>query len=124
MLAVALAQEMPVTETLALRSRLRESLGLELAATVVNACLPERLGPRQAGTVAEALDARASADGVVRAALRAAASEHARASVQREQIARLAEGLAAPPLELPYVFAPALDASALGTLADLLEELL
>ena len=123
-LAVALPEEMPVTETLALRRRLQETLGLELAGAVVNACLPERLGPRQAGTVAEALAARAQTDGVVHAALQAAASEHARACAQREQIARLADGLAAPPLELPYVFAPALDPAALGGLADLLEELL
>jgi anion-transporting ArsA/GET3 family ATPase len=122
-LAVALPEEMPVTETLALRRGLREALDLELAGVVVNACLPPRLGPRQAGTVA-ALAARSGADGVVGAALRAAASEHARASAQREQVARLAEGLAAPPLELPYVFAPLLDAAALATLADLLEELL
>jgi anion-transporting ArsA/GET3 family ATPase len=133
--AVALPEEMPVTETLALRRRLREALGLELAAVVVNACLPLRLGPRQAGTVAGALErehaageasgaSRARAGRVVRAALQTAASEHARASLQREQVARLADGLAAPPLELPYLFTPALDPAALGGLADLLEELL
>jgi anion-transporting ArsA/GET3 family ATPase len=122
-LAVALPEEMPVTETLALRRRLRETLGLELAGAVVNACLPERLGPRQAGTVADAL-AATGRKRVARAALRTALSEHARASGQREQVARLAEGLAAPPLELPYLFVDALDPAALGTLADRLEELL
>jgi anion-transporting ArsA/GET3 family ATPase len=120
--AVALAQEMPVTETLALRRRLHEALGLELAAVVVNACLPERFGPRQAGTVAEALAAYAHEDGAVRAALSAAASEHARASAQREQIARLTDGLAGPPLELPHL--SELDAAALEGLADQLEALL
>ncbi|HEX5147039.1 MAG TPA: hypothetical protein VFV85_08455, partial [Conexibacter sp.] len=61
---------------------------------------------------------------VVRAALRAAVSEHARAGEQREQVERLAAGLAATPLELPYLFAPQLDAAALEGLADLLEPLL
>lgn len=141
--AVALPEEMPVTETLTLRRRLRDALGLEPAAVVVNACLPERLGPRQAKTAAEALDG-ASAP-VVRAALRSALSEHARASVQREQVARLADGFADAPrtplVELPYVFpwgpasaghvagsgtpgAEALDPAALGGLADRLEGLL
>jgi anion-transporting ArsA/GET3 family ATPase len=121
-LAVALPQEMPVTETLALQRRLRATLGLELAHVVVNACLPERVGPRQAGTVAAALPGARTP--VVRAALRAAVSAHARASAQREQVARLADGLGAEPLELPYLYAPALDAAALAPLADLLEELL
>jgi anion-transporting ArsA/GET3 family ATPase len=122
--AVALAEEMPVTETLALRRRLRATLGLEPAHVVVNACLPPRIGPRQARTLADALPA-ADAPPVVRAALRAAVAEHARAAAQREQVARLAEEPGAPPpLELPYLFAPALDATALGPLADLLEGLL
>ena len=122
-LAVALPEEMPVTETLDLRRRLPEAIGLELAGVVVNACLPERLGPRQARTVADAL-ASAGGKRAAQAALRTALSEHARASGQREQIARLAEGLGSPPLELPYLFAEALDPAALGTLADRLEELL
>jgi len=120
--AVALPEEMPVTETLALRRRLRDTLGLELGAVVVNACLPERIGPRQARTAADAL-ARTQAP-VARAALRAALSEHARACGQREQVARLAEGLDTAPLELPYLFVERLDPAALGTLADRLEELL
>lgn len=122
-LAVALPEEMPVTETLSLRRRLRETLGLELAGAVVNACLPERLGPRQARTVADAL-AATSDSRVAQAALRTALSEHARASGQREQVARLAEGLGAPPLELPYLFVEALDPATLGELADRLGELL
>jgi anion-transporting ArsA/GET3 family ATPase len=123
--AVALPEEMPVTETLMLRRGLREAIGQEPAAVVVNACLPERLGPRQARTVADALEA--TGDRVVHAALRTALSEHARASAQREQAARLAEELgrdAIAPLELPYVFAETLGAAELGDLADHLEVLL
>jgi anion-transporting ArsA/GET3 family ATPase len=137
--AVALPEEMPVTETLALRGRLREAIGQEPAAVVVNACLPERLGPRQAKTVADALEA--GSDRVVHAALRTALSEHARADAQREQAARLSEGLArgaeaghvaggggspgkVMPLELPYLFAETLGPAELGGLADRLEALL
>jgi anion-transporting ArsA/GET3 family ATPase len=121
--AVALPEEMPVTETLALRRRLREAIGQEPAAVVVNACLPERLGPRQAGTVAEAVET--AQDRVVHAALRAALSEQARAAAQREQVARLTEGLnGAAPLELPYLFTETLGPAELGGLAERLEELL
>jgi anion-transporting ArsA/GET3 family ATPase len=140
--AVALPEEMPVTETLALRRRLHDALGLELAHVIVNACLPERIGPRQGRTLADALERAHTAGAVdalraatrdepggatsdvVRAALRSAVSEHRRASAQREQVTRLADGLAAPPLELPYLFAPAIDPAALDALAERLERLL
>ena len=120
---VALPEEMPVTETLALRDGLREAIGQEPAAVVANACVPGRLGPRQARTVADALDA--TDDRVAQAALRTALSEHARVVEQRAQLARLTEGLGGvAPLELPYAFAPTLDATALGLLAERLEGLL
>jgi anion-transporting ArsA/GET3 family ATPase len=125
-LAVALAEEMPVAETLVLQRRLRDELGLQLAHVIVNACLPERIGPRQARTVEQAL-ARAQAGTdtpLVTAALEAAVGEHARAVAQHEQVAKLAAGVGSAPLELPYLFAPTLDASALAPLADRLEELL
>jgi hypothetical protein len=110
---------MPVNETLLLRRRLHDELGIELAQVVVNALYPERFGPRQAGTAARALD-RAHTP-LVRAALQATVSEHARATAQREQLARLAEGIERAPLTLPFLFAPALDRAGLDTLADLLE---
>jgi anion-transporting ArsA/GET3 family ATPase len=118
-LAVALPEEMPVQETLFLQRGLREQLGIELAQIVANACYPQRLGPRQASGAERAL--AGAEPGLVRAALQAAVSEHARAGVQREQIARLAAACGQEPLELPYVFAPQLDRAALEGLADLLE---
>ena len=78
--------------------------GLELAAVFVNALLPERF------TDAEARRAAAgptSAVGPARTARSAAAlSEHARAAAQREQLARLRDGLGAavPGVELPFLF--------------------
>ncbi len=121
-LAVALLEEMPVNETLLLRARLLEELGIELAAVVANACAPSRIGPRQAQSVANAL-ARAE-DPLVHAALAAAHAEHARAALQQEQLARLADGLARTPLALPQLTAPLLDAAALAPLVELLEPLL
>jgi anion-transporting ArsA/GET3 family ATPase len=117
--AVALPEEMPVSETLVLARRLREELGIELAQVVVNALYPQRLGPRQALAAQDALAGARTP--LVRAALGAAVAEHARAGVQRAQLARLADGLGRAPLELPYLFAPVLDASALAPLADALE---
>jgi hypothetical protein len=117
--AVALPEEMPVSETLVLARRLREELGIELAQVVVNALYPQRLGPRQAAAAEDAIAGAKTP--LVRAALGAAVAEHTRAGVQREQLARLADGLGRAPLELPYLFAPVLDSAALAPLADALE---
>lgn len=120
--AVALAEEMPVNETLRLRRELREQLGVELAATVVNALVPDRLGPRQGATVARA--EQEAADPLLRSALRAAHSEHLRARAQQAQVERLAAGLGSAPLELPYLFTPAVDLDGLEALSTHLEALL
>jgi hypothetical protein len=66
-----------------------------------------------------------ASDRVVHAALSAALSQQARASAQREQAARLREGLEGiEQVELPYLIADALGPAQLGGLADELEALL
>jgi anion-transporting ArsA/GET3 family ATPase len=120
--AVALAEEMPVTETIELADALYDRMGLQLAQVVANGLFPARLGPRQTRTVRDALEhARAP---LARAALRAALSEQAQAAAQREQLARLADATGLEPLRLPRVVAPALDRGALAGLADVLESAL
>jgi anion-transporting ArsA/GET3 family ATPase len=120
--AVALAEEMPVNETLMLAQELRAQMGIELAEVFVNALVPERLGPRQLGSVEGALERAGTT--AVRAALRAAASEARRAHGQRAEVERLAQGLGRAPHTLPYVYAPALDRDALEQLATHVEPLL
>jgi anion-transporting ArsA/GET3 family ATPase len=117
-IAVATAEEMPVNETLSLHEAL-EREGLALDAVIVNALYPARFEEPELAEVGAALE-RASAP-VARVALRAALSEHARAVTQREQRARLSEGLRAPLVDLPYVFADHLDRPQLELLADALE---
>ena len=82
--AVALAEEMPVNETIELEGKLRDELGMDLSALFANGAPPERF------SVAEA-EAMASVDGVgsaaARAALEAALAAHERASSQRSQVA-------------------------------------
>jgi anion-transporting ArsA/GET3 family ATPase len=118
LVAVATAEEMPVNETLAIRDEL-EREGLALDAVIVNSLYPSRFSARDAGKLRKALgevDASAS-----RGAIRAALSEHARASAQQEQRARLRDGLGTELVELPYVFADQLGRQELEQLADALE---
>jgi anion-transporting ArsA/GET3 family ATPase len=118
LVAVATAEEMPVNETLAIRDEL-EREGLVLDAVIVNSLYPSRFSARDARKLQKALgelDASAS-----RGAIRAALSEHARATAQHEQQARLRDGLGTDVVELPYLFADQLGRDELEQLADALE---
>ena len=117
-IAVTTAEEMAVNETLTLREVLdREQLALD--AVIANARYPERFDDRLCAKLDDAL--RRTESPLVRAALKAALSEHARAAAQREQLQRLSEGLEIEPTELPYLFAEQLGPAELGMLADALE---
>ncbi|HZI90542.1 MAG TPA: ArsA-related P-loop ATPase [Thermoleophilaceae bacterium] len=117
-LAVALAEEMPVNETIDLEGRLREQMGLELALVLVNGVLPERF----TGAEAEAI---AAADGdagpVAREALEAALTAHERAKAQRSQVGRLRRGTEAPVATLPFLLTPELELAGLEELSRELE---
>jgi anion-transporting ArsA/GET3 family ATPase len=117
--AVATAEEMPVNETLWLRDALAED-GLALEATVVNACYPQRFSARERTALAKAR-ARATQP-LTGAAIGAALSEHDRMKAQREQLARLREGLGTEVVELPYVFAESVGRPELDQLADSLQD--
>jgi anion-transporting ArsA/GET3 family ATPase len=112
-LAVSTAEEMPVAETLELRARLREQLGLDLSLVVVNAVVPHRFSGADERTLLAAPPSPAS-----HAALFAATwARH-----QRRHIARLRRGLHdVPVVTLPLVFESALDAAGLERLSRELE---
>jgi anion-transporting ArsA/GET3 family ATPase len=116
--AVATLEEMPVNETLSLSDSLARE-GLELDALIVNAVYPERFETDEVSQLEAAL-AR-SRSPLARSALRAALSEHTRRRSQSEQADRLREGLDAPILELPYLFAEQLGRAELQQLTDALQ---
>jgi len=113
-LAVALAEEMPVTETLELDDRLSDQVGRRLEAVVVNALYPRRFSAEQLSRVRAA--ALADADGAATAitgAARAAGAEYHRRRGQQAQLQRLRvearrQGDASV-VTLPYLFEPELD---------------
>ncbi len=112
-LAVAQGTEMAVSETLQLREGLREQLGRELDAVVVNGTLPRRFDEHELARIA-GLDSRHAA---VRSATLAARAVHERGRAQHNQIARLRRrGLAV--LSVPFVFQSALDRAAIERIAE------
>jgi len=117
-IAVTTPEEMPVNETLTLRDALAQEQ-LPLDAVIVNACYPRRFDDGALPKLDDAL--RRTESPLARAALRAALSEHARTAAQREQLARLSDGLELDPAELPFLFAEQLGLAELGLLADALE---
>ncbi|MGI8846574.1 MAG: ArsA family ATPase [Thermoleophilaceae bacterium] len=123
--AVALAEEMPVNETIDLQERLDREVGVELAAVLVNAVLPERYSNEEAEQL-EGVDSQSPATGgkggpATREAVATALAAHRRAREQRSQVARLRRSLDAPVLTLPFLLSPEVGLDGLETLAAELE---
>ncbi|HEY5316474.1 MAG TPA: ArsA-related P-loop ATPase, partial [Solirubrobacteraceae bacterium] len=116
-IAVARAEEMPVTETLALREALASD-GLAVHDVIVNAIYPDRFDADEVAQLRQA--AQDAGSPVARAAIRAALSERDRAAHQHRQLDRLAAGVGERLVELPFVFADHLDGPELDRLADVL----
>ena len=120
--AVALPEEMPVTETLELGGRLHDAVGLGLDMIVVNGLYPDRFRAKDA----EALRA-ATADSLppdARAAVQAALAEHGRARSQRAHLRRLRRESGVPVHTLPFLFDADLGLPEYRTLARKLDRYL
>jgi anion-transporting ArsA/GET3 family ATPase len=118
--AVALAEEMPVNETLEVEAALPDIVGSGLAAIVVNQLYPVRFESEEVGRAEAALEADGAAP-VVRRAVAAMRSEHRWASGQQAQLERLRAAAQAPVSTLPFLFAAELGRAELGELARRLE---
>jgi anion-transporting ArsA/GET3 family ATPase len=112
-LAVTLATDMAVTETLELQTGLGEAVGRELDEVVVNALLPRRFSAEEMRRIAT-LDGGAT---VVAAAAQAARAVHERAQFQHNQVARLRRR-DFDVIGLPYLWGAQLDIDALQGVAD------
>ena len=104
-LAVALPEEMPVTETLELGGKLRDAVGLGLDAIIVNGLYPERFSKDEVARLREAADDGLGPD--AEEAVRAALVEDDRARGQRVHLRRLRrEAGDAAVVTLPFLFEP------------------
>ncbi|HEY8771416.1 MAG TPA: ArsA-related P-loop ATPase [Thermoleophilaceae bacterium] len=117
-MAVALAEEMPVNETIELGERLRAELGMEIDSIVVNGLYPERFTREEAKRM-ESLDG--SGPEGSRPALEAALGEDRRARSQRSELRRLKKAVEAPVATLPFLFEADLASEGLEHLSRELE---
>jgi anion-transporting ArsA/GET3 family ATPase len=110
-LAVALATDMAVTETLELQDGLRRGLGRTLDAVLLNGLLPSRF-------TAEELERTAQMNGseIGRSAAIAARAAHDRARFQHNQLARLRRRRFEV-LGVPFLFGAELDLAAVQSIA-------
>jgi anion-transporting ArsA/GET3 family ATPase len=106
---VALPEEMPVNETAALEHDLRGEVGVAVDRVYLNGLYPERFSKQEAERLAVLAE---NGEDPVRAAARAALSEHGRARSQRAQLARLRRRVDTPVKSLPFLFEPDLGAEA------------
>jgi anion-transporting ArsA/GET3 family ATPase len=103
-LTAALPEEMPVNETIEFERALRRDLDMDVDAIVVNAVHPARF----AAADVRRLEGADGGNGVTRAAIEAALSEHRRARAEQAQVRRLRRAATAKVLTLPRVFEPEL----------------
>jgi anion-transporting ArsA/GET3 family ATPase len=125
--AVAWPEEMPVNETIDLQRNLQQDLGLPLDLILMNGIYPELFTDSEAAVLRDQAEQDSNGNGdplgvARRAAMRAALSEHRRATAHVEQLERLATGTGQDPVELPFLFRPQLDMDAVEELADRIEE--
>lgn len=102
---VALPEEMPVNESAALEKDLRDKVGVVVDRVYLNGLYPERFSKPECARLIQLAETE---QGAVRAAARAAVSEHERARSQRAQLARLRRRVKAPVKTLPFLFEPEL----------------
>jgi anion-transporting ArsA/GET3 family ATPase len=119
---VTLPEEMPVNEVIEAAYQLEDKVGIALGPVIVNSCYPA-----MAGLETSAVDAARSAgvvlDGDLMAALERARQFRAtRQQLQSDQIERLSRELPLPQLQVPYLFADAIDPVQLDQLSDALGE--
>ena len=118
-LAVTLAEEMPVSETLDLERRLQDELSMRLDRVLVNSVLPERLTAADRDTL-KAVDGSGSS--TARAAIAASLATHQTIRAQRTQLARLRRGTDARVATLPHLLTPDVGRDDLERLSRALEQ--
>ncbi|HXR60122.1 MAG TPA: ArsA-related P-loop ATPase [Solirubrobacterales bacterium] len=106
---VALPEEMPVNESVALEKDLRDEVGVAVDRVYLNGLYPERFKKGEAELLAQLAE---NENGASKAAARAALSEFNRARSQRSQLGRLRRGVEAPVKTLPFLFEPELNLEA------------
>lgn len=108
-IAVATAEEMPVNETLDLRSELRDRVGLDIALGVVNSLEPEYFSGDEIAKLRKTEPI---------APIEAAILQSERADRQMEQYERLAKDLKRPLIDLPFLYEKSIGRAELNELAD------
>jgi anion-transporting ArsA/GET3 family ATPase len=115
-LLVTLPEEMPVTEAIELEAQLRQKVGLETAAVLVNAMPAARFPPDQVSR----LEALCSAPEPVGPAARAARLHAVRTAAAQHELGRLRAALPRPTALLPLLATPSWGAAEVESIADAL----
>jgi anion-transporting ArsA/GET3 family ATPase len=114
---VALPEEMPVNESMALERDLRDEVGVAVDRVYLNGLYPERFKKEEVEKLAQLAESENGTNGATKAAARAALSEFNRAKSQRSQLNRLRRGVEASVKTLPFLFEPELGVEAARRLA-------
>lgn len=122
--AVALPEEMPVTETIELEQRLKSDVGMDLDLVFMNGLYPKRFTKSETAELEREYPENGNGSTekmVLRAALRSALSESKRERMQCEQLGRLKREIRCDTAELPFLFEEEFDVEHFQALAKPIE---
>ena len=114
-LIVSIPEEMPTTESIELYRALDQELRIPVATVVANGVLPSLFGPDDELLV-QAFDRPAPSN--LRALLEAGRRRSIREGLQKEHLGRLRTEIPRPQIELPYLFVPTFQRSAIESLSQ------
>lgn len=119
---VTLAEEMPVNETLMLRDRARDRIGIPVGAAIINGLYPELFGPAEREWIEGTAGEYGGGDEELNGMLEAARFRRQRIDMQREYVGRLHDEMAGPFLEIPYFFEERITFPQIRAIAERFEE--
>ncbi len=104
MLLVTLAEEMPAEEAIELAAAARSRVGIDVSRVVVNQLWPSRFEAGSPKVALDALTASPPEDAALATVFERAQVSARRYALSREYVGRLRERIAAPQVQLPFLF--------------------
>lgn len=117
---VMLAEEMPVNESVELKARVDEDIGMQVGYALANNIFPDMFTAPEARQIQALRDACPNDEDGVRSILEAGVFRHERTKLQEHYLERAERELQLPVVEIPFIFEAELQPKHIRQLADAL----
>jgi len=118
---ITLMEEMPVNETIELKKKVDDILGMPMGYLIANGIYPTLFTPREASQIEQLRNARGRQDDIEGRLLKSALFRHERCDLQAGYRSRLKRSLKLPIIEVPYFFEPEMNFEIIRRIASHIE---